>query len=212
MEKSLQVATIVEGHGEVSAFPILIERIWYEMLKEQSPIEILRPPIRQPRNRLVTNKDNALTRAVGLACAKLSATGRKVQQAIIILIDADEDPPCVIGPQITELARQARSDIAITCVVAHVEYETWFVAAAESLQRYVELSQVERSPESPEESRQGKGWIEKRFKGAKYSETIDQPKLTAMLDLAMCRKRSPSFDKLCRELERLSQTLPASAE
>jgi predicted ATPase len=36
----------------------------------------------------------------------------------------------------------------------------------------------------------------------KYSETIDQPAMTADMDLSLCRRRSPSFDKLCRELEK----------
>lgn len=56
-------------------------------------------------------------------------------------------------------------------------------------------------PQDPESQRLGKGWIERRFKGVKYSERVDQPKMTAKLDLNMCRDNSPSFDKLCRELE-----------
>lgn len=36
--------------------------------------------------------------------------------------------------------------------------------------------------------------------GTKYSETQDQPRMTAQMDLALCRRRCPSFDKLCREL------------
>jgi hypothetical protein len=35
-----------------------------------------------------------------------------------------------------------------------------------------------------------------------YAETVDQPRLTAAMDLQMCRERSKSFDKLCRELEK----------
>ena len=42
-------------------------------------------------------------------------------------------------------------------------------------------------------------WVADRFKGH-YSETVDQPALTAKMDLDLCRERSPSFDKLCREL------------
>jgi hypothetical protein len=56
-------------------------------------------------------------------------------------------------------------------------------------------------PADPEQQRCGKGWIEHRFKGPKYSETVDQPRLTAAMDLHLCRQHSPSFDKLCRELE-----------
>jgi hypothetical protein len=81
-----------------------------------------------------------------------------------------------------------------------VEYETWFVAAAESLGQYLELSSDEAIPDDPEGARFGKGWIEHRFKGPKYSPTLDQPAMTARMDLEQCRRRSASFDKLCRDL------------
>ena len=69
----LRVASIVEGHGEVASLPILLERLWYELLQRHESIEIVRPPIRQPRDRLARNKDDALTRAVALAAAKLGS-------------------------------------------------------------------------------------------------------------------------------------------
>jgi hypothetical protein len=198
------VAAIVEGRGEVPSLPILIERIWRELLQQVTPIEILRPPIRQPRNRLVQNKDDTLVRAIELAVAKLSAS-RPPSQAvlILILIDADKDLPCIIGPRLAQLAMAARSDKNIACVIANVEYETWFVAGAESLTDYLDLSGDKAIPTDPESARCGKGWIEKRFKGVKYSETVDQPKLTSKLDLQLCRQRSRSFDKLCREIEKV---------
>jgi hypothetical protein len=52
-----------------------------------------------------------------------------------------------------------------------------------------------------------KAWIEQRFKGTRYSETQDQPAMTLVMDLNLCRTRSPSFDKLCRELERRASGL-----
>lgn len=199
----LQVATIVEGHGEVASLPILLERIWFELIQGEY-IAILRPPIRQPKGRLVQNKDDALVKAVGLAAAKLRASSHEVDtELVLVLIDADKDLPCVLGPQLLKTAREARRDKAIACVVANIEYESWFVAAAESLTDYLNLSEIE-VPKDAEGGRHGKGWIEGRFKGVKYSETIDQPRMTSKLDLRTCRDRSPSFDKLCRELERFA--------
>jgi hypothetical protein len=57
-------------------------------------------------------------------------------------------------------------------------------------------------PEDPEGQRAGKAWVQKRYRGVKYSETVDQPAMTMRMDLSLCRSRSPSFDKLCRELEK----------
>jgi hypothetical protein len=56
-------------------------------------------------------------------------------------------------------------------------------------------------PTDPEGNRLGKPWIRANLAG-KYSETVDQPRFAAKIDLAACRMNSASFDKLCRELTR----------
>jgi hypothetical protein len=101
---------------------------------------------------------------------------------------------------LTSAANAARRDKDSVCVVANVEYETWFVAAAESLTRYLNLAGDKMLPSDPERLRLGKGWIKARLPA--YSETVDQPKFSAVMDLRLCRRHSPSFDKLCRELEK----------
>lgn len=201
--RRLRVASIVEGHGEVVALPILLERVWYEMIRGEF-IDVLRPPIRQPRDRLAQNKEDALSRAVALAAAKLRATSNSTDpELILILIDADDDLPCVLGPRLLQIARQSRRDKNISCVIANVEYETWFVASANSLQGFLELGD-ELPPVDPETQQLGKGWIQKRFKNASYSEAVDQAKLTASMDILVCREKSPSFNKFCRDLEKAS--------
>jgi hypothetical protein len=92
--------------------------------------------------------------------------------------------------------------------VANVEYETWFVAAAESLGKYLQLRPAESVPDAPEDQRCGKKWVETRFRGPKYSETQDQPAMTAAMDFSQARSRSPSFDKLCRELAQRATAAP----
>ena len=91
--------------------------------------------------------------------------------------------------------------MAVACILANVEYETWFVAAAESLRDFLDFPADATNLQAPEKARSGKGWVQRHFKGPKYSQTLDQPRLTARMDLGLCRARSPSFDKLCRELE-----------
>ena len=197
----LLIAPIVEGHGEVPAVRILIERTWYELLGSSLPVEVLRP-IRKPRYQVV--KPEELERAVRLGCLKL---GEKAEPGdshmILILLDADPDAPCPLGPKLLRRGQQVCPDVnvEIACVLANIEYETWFVAAAESLSKYLQIGPNDTIPAKPEETKSGKGWIQRRFRGIKYSETVDQPAMTAGMDLAMCRERSPSFDKLCRELE-----------
>ncbi len=195
--KQLRVAAIVEGHGECAAVRLLLTRIWQELLGGEC-IDVLQP-IRQKRHKLA--KQNELGKAVQLAAMKLAvAPGVLMPSAILILVDADEDLPCRLAPELLGWAKTARSDVDTICIIANVAYETWFIAAAESLRDYLNLPGVEEIPVAPEQQRLGKGWIKRHFKGAKYSETQDQPSMTAKMDMAMCRSRSPSFDKLCREL------------
>lgn len=195
----LRVVPIVEGHGEDRSIRILLQRIWTELL-DGDYIEVV-TPIRGKRLKLIKAKE--LERALNAALVKLRGSGFEGPAMVLVLLDADSDLPCVLGPELLSLAKGIRADADVSCVIANIEYETWFVAAAESLSGFLELSGATAS-EDPERSRQGKGWIQRRFRGIKYSETVDQPTMTKTMDLALCRRRSPSFDKLCRELARIS--------
>ncbi len=195
----MRIAPIVEGDGEVAAVPVLLRRVWSAM-DPGGHVDVLRP-IRKPRDRLLRQAD--LDSAIQLAASKLSERRESgTSELVLVLVDAHDDPACALGPRLLDSARLARPDLDVACVVAQVEYETWFVASAPTLGRYLALGAGEDLPEAPEAARLGKGWIQKRIRKPKYSETVDQPALTASIDVALCRGRSPSFDKLCRELER----------
>ena len=122
----------------------------------------------------------------------------------MVLVDADDDLPCQLGPYMQEVASAVRNDFDVSCIVANIDYETWFVAASGSLLGFWKDPDDFEPPANPE-GKNGKSWVKQRFYGPKYSETIDQAKLTARMDLATCREVSSSFDKLCRELEKKTQ-------
>lgn len=192
----LRVAPIVEGHGEYAAIRLLLQRVWHEIV-EGEHIEVLQP-IRRPRS-LIVGDERELVRAVELAVLNLDRATNADPGLILILLDADEDAVCVAAPELLKRAGAVRPDRSVRCVLANREYETWFVAAAESLTDY--LDRVDEPPTDPESAGLGKAWVASRFRAPKYSPRIDQPRLTAAFDLHLCRRRSPSFDKLCRELE-----------
>lgn len=195
----LFVAPIVEGHGEVAAVPTLLTRIGRELLRGL-PIEVL-PPIRQPRSKLVRPED--LSKAIGLAVAKLGQQRVPgARRMVLLLVDAHGELPCLLGPRLLSDACQSQPHVDVACVVANVEYETWFVASGDALAGRLRLLPDDQLMiAAPERTRSGKSWIENRFRGV-YRETVDQRALTAKMDLQACRLRSPSFDKLCRELAR----------
>ena len=201
----LRVAPIVEGDGEVVCVPILLRRIWGELLGGEY-VEVVKPT-RGKRQLLV--KSGELEKLMPLALEKLRNPPESTDPALVlILIDADEDCPKALGPSLLNRARKVcPPEIGVACVLAKHKYETWFAATAESLSSYLGLPFDFCASENPEDLFFKKAWVETHFQaqGKKYSETIDQPKLTSAMDLALCRKRSPSFDKLCRELERRLQ-------
>lgn len=193
----LTVAAIVEGHGEQrSAIRTVVTRVWTEMLGGEY-VNVLHP-IRKPRARLIHLEE--LLKAIDLADAQLREHSSGDRSLILVLFDADEDLPCVLAPALLDVVRRNRSHLDVAIVLATTEFETWFAAAAESLTQFFDL-QVTPPAADPEAAGQRKGAVKRWMHGA-YAETVDQVRLTQAIDLNLCRARSKSFDKLCRELEK----------
>ena len=192
----LRVAPIVEGHGEFLCVGDLLRRIWYELIGG----EFIRveKPIRHHQGTLL--QPEGLGRAVKLAIKSLSFPPSGDPSLVLVLIDSEGQCPASLGPGLLDRARGVDPRADVACVLAHVMFETWFVAAAASLTPYLDLKPGD-PPDDPEVAGLGKGWIAKRLKGPKYVETVHQSKMTNLMDLERCRAVSPSFAKLCRELE-----------
>lgn len=189
-----RIVPIVEGHGEVKAVPLLLRR-FAETFSSTGYIDVGQP-IRRPRYSLV--RPGWLERDVEVAARNAGQGG-----GVLILIDSEGEPPCRLGPELLERARGVRPGLPISVVLAHQEYEAWFLAAASSLRGQRGLPHDLESPSNPEGIRDAKGWLRDRLpRGSTYSETLDQPALTATFDLQLARSAG-SFDKCFRELQRL---------
>lgn len=191
----LNLGCIVEGHGDVSAVPFLLRRIQCEVAPDLD-LRILRP-WRIGRHKLV--KAGELETAVERLTRQLARPW-----AILVLVDADDDCPAELGPQLMTRARRARSDVPTGVVLAKREFEAWFLAAIESLSGHRGLAHDLDVVSDPESIRDAKGALTRNMAGSQaYSPTGDQPALTALFDMRMARQRSDSFDKCWREVERL---------
>lgn len=186
----VNLGCIVEGQGDQLAIPILIRRIATIV----DPALFVYIPIlaRVKRNKIV--KPEELEQSISHVSNKLGGKG-----GILILVDSDDDCPAELGPTLLEQAKHVRSDIPIAVVLAKFEFEAWFLAAAESLRGINGLPEDLEPPTDPESIRGAKGWLSRNMTEGRYSETTDQPALTAVFDLDLAR-RAKSFDKCYREI------------
>lgn len=190
----MRITCIVEGHGEVEALPILLRRL-RDRISPGLSLEIPKP-IRKPRSSIVIKEE--LERYVELAARQVEET-----DGILVLIDADDDLGCVLGPELLKVATSMRPDRQHSVVVALREYEAWFLAAAVSLRGKRGLALDLEPPDDPESVRDAKGWLTRHnVEGRSYKETLDQPALTAVFDIDAALRTS-SFKKLYRDVVRL---------
>jgi hypothetical protein len=187
-----QVASIVEGDGEVAALPVLLRR----MGEWQTPgvfVQVL-PPIRVRKDRFL-NRADEFSRHLQLAAAKCGEGGW-----ILVLLDADDDCPAAKGAEILAQAKAIVPHRRLAVVLANREYEAWFIAAAASLDGFRNFHcEPDDEAEDAETPRNAKGWIRQRIAGGAYHETTDQPAFSARMDLEVAYARSRSFRKLCSE-------------
>lgn len=191
---TLSVVCVVEGQGDAQAIPLLLRRLVAEMGENlKSP-----KPLRVPKSRLLKDQ---LERTIELASRKVGRDG-----GILVVLDADDDCPAQLGPEVLSRARSARADMAIGVVVAKREFEAWLIASAESVAGKRGLQQDLHPPPDPESITGAKEWLSQRM-ARPYRETIDQAALTNDIDIDRVRTRSGSFDKLCREVEQLATSI-----
>lgn len=171
------IVALVEGHGEVEALPVLLRRIAAEVAPGLD-LRIL--PFRKPRQSLIAE----LARYVEVAAGMIDGPG-----AVMILFDGDDDCPAELGPKLTKMAQLARPDLSVYLTIAQREFEAWFIA-----------SETPPFPVDPESIRGAKECL--RSMRGRYSETVDQPKLCATMDLnlAMTARSFRRFHRLCVEM------------
>jgi hypothetical protein len=182
----MNIQPIVEGHGEVSALPVLLRRL--RDAAQTYELDVGRP-IRRKRSQLV--KKPLLQDAVKLALKQPQC------RAIVILFDADDDCPKDLTARLQEWAAEAAGLVPCGVVMATREYEAWFLGAIESLQGRRGIRGDAAFPGDPEAVRDAKGKLEERMDApCSYFETTDQPALSALFDMKVAFQRCRSFRKL----------------
>jgi hypothetical protein len=186
----MNIQPIVEGHGEVGAVPVLLRRL--RDAAGAFTIDV-NPPIRR---HLADFHEEALVRKAVRLALKQEHCG-----CILLVFDGDGEGDCPkeLGPRVLRWARSEAGNRPCAVVVAFREYEAWLLASIESLRRRRGIRADAVAHADPEEPRGAKGQLEARMEvGRSYSETADQPALTASFDMVPAYRRCRSFRHLVK--------------
>ncbi len=193
---------IVEGDGDAKAVPLLLRRILHEHLQAYD-WEVGTPKRAHSLPTLRRKLANYLR------YARLEGAS-----AVLILLDLDDGCP---AQEARNLAAQVGyHTMPVAIVLAHREYEAWFLASIEAIVsqgKYHFTEAFTQNPTPPrdqegrsivEEIRDAKGWLTKRMRrGYAYKETQHQPGMTRYIDLGVAARRSRSFRRLIHAMEEL---------
>ncbi len=185
---------IVEGYGEVNAVPILLRRILYD--KNIYNINIDNPI--NAHNRPNILKQNGLERFIEVALR------RKYCDALLVLLDADDDCAKELGFLLANRLQAICAHVPAAVVVAKRCYESWFLGSTETLAGKRGLANPLQAVSDPETVPNPKRWLTEHMPGSRaYKETSDQAALTQLLDCRLVRNRSRSFRRLEHALDQL---------
>ncbi|MCU0920981.1 MAG: DUF4276 family protein [Burkholderiaceae bacterium] len=190
----MRLYTIVEGQGEVAAVPVLLRRLLHDHAQcfGVQPA----PPIRRKAHEF--RREETVRAAVALAVSQPDCGG------VLLLFDGEDDCPAEQGAQVLAWARAAARGVPCEVVLAYREYETWFLAALESLRGQCLIARDAEAPPDSESRRDAKGALEEHMpRGASYSPTVHQGRLSAAFDLALAYRRNRSFRKLTKAVGEL---------
>lgn len=192
----MKICSVVEGHGEVRAVPVLLHRMLAKL--GRSDVQIDDNPIRQSQAKL--HHAESVKTATRLAMLRPDCA------AVLFLFDGEDECPAELGQRVCAWAMEAAAG-AVPCaaVIAYREFETWFLASLESLRGKCGIRDDAAAPVNPEGRRDAKKALKEfmlpRNRG--YSETFDQPLISKIFDLELAYERSRSFRKLDKALRDL---------
>ena len=191
------IVPIVEGHAERESIPLLIRRV----LQEHNIHRVqVRPGLRVPRDKLV--KLGEIERYVQYARQQPGA------QAITVIIDADNDCPKTLGPQLLARSTPVAPGFHLSVVLAKIELEAWFIAGIESLRGTRGIRQDAIPPEDPEVIRDAQGWLTTHMlRGRTYIPVDDQASFAQAFDYAAAATRSRSLRKFIKDIAQIGAAL-----
>lgn len=199
---SRSIVCIVEGPGDADAVPRLINR-WLRRRNVDRHFRAIEPAIKTGGKERITADVRPGRDDLGIENWIKKALKADRLAGVIVILDADEDCPAFLGPALLARARKVAPHVPLSVVVARKMLESWILADFSSLRARGVLGRTVhyKKRSAPEDC--GKFHLEEVL-GMPFKETIHLKQLADELSLRSgMHGRSPSYDKLSRDLERL---------
>lgn len=182
----MRVGFVVEGHGDQLAVPTLTQRIFQEHLGYYEAI-VGGSPMRVKRGRFASKFDD-YERAL-----RFLAYG---SDAVLVLLDSDDDDVEDLRRGLCQRALDTIGHVPVAVAPAVREYEGWFLASIEEMRGKGDVRSDATCPGDPDSYRGAKGVFAAQLTSGIYTETVDQKKYSALIDIGAAETNSPSFAAL----------------
>lgn len=173
---------VVEGHGDQQALLPLI----YNIIESSGGVVYpeIKPPYRGHWGALA-NKPDELERCAGIALRRGGPMAR-----LLVLLDADDRCPAELGPALLQRLVSRFPERRVSVSIADREYESWFIASAESIARHTGAAVRYAVPQNIEAIRAAKGWVGRYLMTARYNPQDNQAAFSARIDVPLDCRRS----------------------
>ena len=199
------IIPVVEGDGDADAVPILLNRILSEHFR-RTDVSVAygkRSVVKaNGRQKLETKLESLLKHARNKAEC----------DAILILLDADNDCPVELAGRLWERCSRVGLSCPVQIVCASRSYETWFLASLDTIRGQGNLIQTASLAQEAEDVANPKRWLTDQMPpGRAYKETTHQAALSKLIDIESVHRNSRSFRRLCHAIELLLDGLGVPA-
>lgn len=182
------IAQIVEGFGEVESLPQILQRRLAAGTQiggaGGEPVWPAYPPINaRGRGNLITR--GGIEENVRIAKRIPDVCG------ILVVLDAEEDDVCPLGPQLQARAEGEAPGLPVRICLANRQFENWIAACDINGETWQPVDNDFEGP-GAEES------IKARMPNRRYKKTTHQSKLTAAMVDELAASRCPSYARLLR--------------
>jgi hypothetical protein len=197
---------IVEGDGEREAAPLLMRRLLGELHKRYEFNKITAYNAHGNGNITVPG---GLERFLELTRRQPDCMG------VVVLLDAEQEHvkcPPGLACGLSKRARSLGLPFPVVVVCAVCEYESWFLYDVFPDHRHT-IAEKWLKPGAvyegnPEEECSAREWLKRNMEsGLTYKETLDQPRMTAHLDIGHVREHSRSFKRLVNAVNELLEEI-----